>query len=170
MHRVIASAIAATALIALPAVAQAANSTTIGTGAKTCTLKPGANCAGVVHRWTAEHHGNLRKINLRKADLRGADLRGADLRGADLRGAKFRHADLRAAKLTRARFGPAPTARKASNGYLLPSCYPSSCQGADLGGADLIGAAAFGSWGLPTDWIQINAAGLVQPAAGRPAR
>ena len=36
-------------------------------------------------------------------------------------------------------------------------------------GADLIGAAAFGSWGLPTDWIQINAAGLVQPAAGRPA-
>lgn len=37
-------------------------------------------------------------------------------------------------------------------------------------GADLIGAAAFGSWGLPTDWIQINAAGLVQPAAGRPAR
>ena len=37
-------------------------------------------------------------------------------------------------------------------------------------GADLIGAAAFGSWGLPTDWIQIDAAGLVQPAAGRPAR
>lgn len=37
-------------------------------------------------------------------------------------------------------------------------------------GADVIGAAAFGTWGLPTDWIQVDAAGLVQPAEGRPAR
>lgn len=37
-------------------------------------------------------------------------------------------------------------------------------------GADLVGAAAFGVWGLPTDWIQIDAAGLVKPAEGRPAR
>lgn len=37
-------------------------------------------------------------------------------------------------------------------------------------GADMIGAAAFGTWRLPTDWIQLDATSLVQPAAGRPAR
>lgn len=37
-------------------------------------------------------------------------------------------------------------------------------------GADLVSAASFGAWGLPTDWIQLDAAGLVHPAEGRPAR
>ena len=37
-------------------------------------------------------------------------------------------------------------------------------------GLDLVGAAAFGAWGLPTDWIEVDAAGLVHPAKDRPAR
>jgi endoglucanase len=37
-------------------------------------------------------------------------------------------------------------------------------------GMDLVNAAAFGTWGLPTDWIEVDAAGLVQPARDRPAR
>lgn len=37
-------------------------------------------------------------------------------------------------------------------------------------GLELISAAAFGPWRLPTDWIQIDAAGLVAPAKDRPAR
>lgn len=37
-------------------------------------------------------------------------------------------------------------------------------------GADLTAAASFGPWALPTDWIKVDAAGLVAPAEGRPAR
>ena len=66
--------------------------TTIGTGKKTCALKPGADCRGVVHRWGVEHHGNLRKAKFTKADLRGADFRGAKVRNADLGGAKLKGA------------------------------------------------------------------------------
>ena len=106
----------------------------LGTGAKTCVLGPGADCRGVVHRWSVEHHGNLRKAKFSKADLRGVDFRGADLRGADFRGAKLRHADLRGAKLKGARFHAPPGARKQSN--QTPSCSP-SCQGADLSHANL---------------------------------
>ena len=37
-------------------------------------------------------------------------------------------------------------------------------------GLDLVAAAAFGPWALPTDWIEVDAAGLVAPARDRPAR
>jgi uncharacterized protein YjbI with pentapeptide repeats len=97
----------------------------------------------VVHRWTVEHHGNLRKAKFTKADLRGADFRGADLRGADFRGAKVRHADLRGAKLKGARFHAPPKAGKQANGNNL-SCQV-WCQGADLSGANLTGANITGA-------------------------
>ena len=116
-------------------------STTIGTGAKTCVLGPGADCRGVVHRWTVEHHGNLRKAKFTKADLRGADFRGADLRGADFRGAKLRHADLRGAKLKGARFDAPPKAGKQEYGGMdwgdPDRCWP-HCPGADLSHAQFV--------------------------------
>lgn len=37
-------------------------------------------------------------------------------------------------------------------------------------GLALTAASRFGSWQLPSDWIQIGAEGLVSPAAGRPPR
>lgn len=37
-------------------------------------------------------------------------------------------------------------------------------------GADLTAAAAFGVWALPTDWIKVDAQGLVTPAERWPAR
>ncbi|MFM8828048.1 MAG: pentapeptide repeat-containing protein [Actinomycetota bacterium] len=109
--------------------------TVIGTGAKTCVLKPGADCRGVVHRWGVEHHGNLRKAKFTKADLRGADFRGADLRGADFRGAKLRHADMRGASLRGARLGPVGTVRPRENGNGI-SC-GLNCEGADMSYMDL---------------------------------
>jgi len=129
--------------VAAPVALAGQQSTTIGTGTKTCTLKPGADCRGVVHRWGVEHHGNLRKTKFTRSDLRGADFRGADLRGADFRGAKLRHADLRGAKLTGARFDSAkPVGKKAASGLMPggpstpPWCLP-NCAGADLSGANL---------------------------------
>ena len=122
----------------------------LGTGAKTCVLGPGADCRGVVHRWTVEHHGNLRKAKFTKADLRGADFRGADLRGADFRGAKLRHADLRGARLKGARFDVVKQRGKTTNGIPWrvpvpgPSCDP-NCSGADLQHAILINANLTGA-------------------------
>ena len=110
-------------------------STTIGTGRRTCVLKPGADCRGVVHRWTVEHHGNLRGIKLAKADLRGADLRGVDFTGADLRGAKLRHADLRDAKLKGARMSWLPRRARTANQIVAPdgiAVTNPACAGADL--------------------------------------
>lgn len=37
-------------------------------------------------------------------------------------------------------------------------------------GLSLISASAFGPWRLPTDWVQVDTAGLVSPAKDRPAR
>ena len=134
------TALAAVALaVAAPVALAGQQSTTIGTGAKMCVLKPGADCRGVVHRWTVEHHGNLRRAKFTKADLRGADFRGADLRGADFRGAKLRHADLRGANLKGARLDVVKRAGKGANGAPGPSCYP-NCQRADLSNANLTGA------------------------------
>ena len=122
------TAILATAALglAIPASGLANVSTTIGTGKKTCVLKPGADCRGVVHRWTVEHHGNLRKAKFTRADLRGADFKGADLRNADFRGAKLRHADFRGANLKGARFGaPGPNRRRVNqNTGWTPGCMP----------------------------------------------
>jgi len=48
------------ALLAGSATSFASQSTTVGTGTKRCVPEPGADCRGVVERWTVEHHGNLR--------------------------------------------------------------------------------------------------------------
>ena len=127
---------------AAPVALAAQQSTTIGTGAKTCVLGPGADCRGVVHRWTVEHHGNLKKAKFTKADLRGADFRGADLTGADLPGAKLRYADLRGANLKGVRFDAAPKGGAQAN--QTPSCAP-NCKGADLSNATLTGANLTGA-------------------------
>ena len=119
---------ASLAAAALPAVGYgAAPSTTIGTGAKRCVLAPGADCRGVVDRWTIEHHGNLRRIRFARARIVGADFRGADLRGADFRGGTFRHVDLRGARLDGARFSSLPRRGKRAN----------QPQGCSLGGCDV---------------------------------
>ena len=147
------TAILATAAfgLAIPASGLAGVSTTIGTGEKTCVLKPGADCRGVVQRWTVEHHGNLRKAKFTRADLRGVDFKGADLRNADFRGAKLRHADFRGAKLTGAWFSEITRGRKAQNGCLpgfSPCTHPNApqpppcnwaCSNADLVGTDFTG-------------------------------
>ena len=142
--------LAAAALgLAIPASGLAEVSTTIGTGKKTCVLKPGADCRGVVHRWTVEHHGNLRKAKFTKADLRGADFRGADLRGADFRGAKMRHAEFRGANLRGARFDAPPKAGKHESGNSggvqvgdPDRCWP-QCPGADLSHAQFVETQLF---------------------------
>ena len=150
------TALAAVGLaVAAPVALAGQQSTTIGTGKTACTLKPGADCRGVVHRWTVEHHGNLRKAKFTKADLRGADFRGADLRGADFRGAKLRHADLRGANLKGARFHAPPGTGKQAN--QTPSCSP-SCQGANLSYANLIGANLNGADLSHTKLIEIGRA------------
>ncbi|MBM3635129.1 MAG: pentapeptide repeat-containing protein [Actinobacteria bacterium] len=149
------SILVAAAGLAVPAVSLAANSTTIGTGAKTCVLKPGADCHGVVHRWSVEHHGNLRKVNLRRADLRGADFRGADLRGADLRGAILRHADLREAKLHGARMSWLPRRTRTANQAVAPdgiAVTNPACAGADLTG-DYSYGIDLGGGLLATAWL-----------------
>lgn len=113
----------------------------IGTGAKTCTLKPGADCSRVVHRWSAEFHGDAHGARFTKADLRGADLRGADLHGADFRGAKLRHADLRDANLKGARFGVVTRVGKRAN-QLCAACGDGQfvLGAGDLTGLNLAGA------------------------------
>ena len=132
--------------------AAGAPSMTLGTGARTCTLAPGADCRGVAHRWRAEYHGNLRRARFTAADLRGADFRGADLRRADFRGAMLRHADFRGARLTGATFTPAP--RRGMRSHAQAVCPPLiACPAADLSGAFLQEAILAGadlSCGAPT--------------------
>ena len=124
-------AIAAATAFALPTFACAKTSTVIGTGAKKCALGPGANCNSVVHKWTVEHHGDLRKAKFTGAVLHGADFRGADLRGADFRGAKLRHADLRGANLKGARFDKVKRTGNNTKQGTVTGCYP-NCQATDM--------------------------------------
>ena len=129
----------AVALLAGSATSFASQSTTVGKGTKRCVPEPGADCRGVVERWTVEYHGDLRKAKFTGAVLHGADFRGADLRGADFRGAKLRHADFRGAKLKGARFDPLKrTGNNTKQG--TPSCAWSECIYANLSGANLSGA------------------------------
>ena len=120
-------AIAGAITLALPAVLAASPSTTAGTGAKTCVLRPGADCRGVRDRWTIEHHGNLRRIRFARSTIVGADFRGADLRGADFRGAVLRHVDLRGARLDRARFSSLPQRGRARAHQAAQPCFDGSC-------------------------------------------
>ena len=134
----------AVALLAGSATSLAHQSTTVGKGTKRCVPEPGADCRGVVERWTVEYHGDLRKAKFTGAVLHGADFRGADLRGADFRGAKLRHADFRGAKLKGARFDKVKqTGKNIKQGTRqIPACATTTagCQGADLNGATLSNA------------------------------
>ena len=127
------------ALLAGSATSFAHPSTNIGKGTKQCVPEPGADCRGVVERWTVEYHGDLRKAKFTGAVLHGADFRGADLRGADFRGAKLRHADLRGAKLKGARFDPVKRTGKNTK-QNTPSCVNNSCAFADLSYANFTDA------------------------------
>jgi len=131
----------AVALLAGSATSFASQSTTVGRGTKRCVPGPGADCRGVVERWTVEYHGDLRKAKFTGAVLHGADFRGADLRGADFRGAKLRYADFRGANLLGVRFDAVKQMRKNTK---QAGCYP-NCQGADLQGANLTGADLSGA-------------------------
>ena len=158
---------AAAAVLALAAPATgAAKSPRLSSGSKTCSPKPGANCAGVKAKGKFKFHGDLSRINLKGArlvdanlsganlyranlagaDLRGAtidraDLRGANLSNADLRGAKIRRSDLRNAKLRRADAGPRRTGKKSrTHGSAdVPEC-STYCEEAQFVDSDLEGA------------------------------
>ena len=146
--------------------ASAATADAIGKGKNTCVPGPKADCTGVVHKWTFEHHGNLSGASFMRAQIHGADLRGANLRGADMRGVGLRHADLRDANLRNADFGPVSkkeaekALKRTSRNHQLrtvPSvdwgmgfcnseslsdvnCYNGMLSGANLSGADLTNA------------------------------
>jgi len=82
-----------------------AQQTTIGMGNKSCTLKPGADCSRVVHKWSAAFHGDAHGAKFTRADLRGADMVGANLSNAnlasaDLSGTAFLAANLASANVT----------------------------------------------------------------------
>ena len=136
-------ALLAVALLAGSATSLASQSTTVGKETKRCVPEPGADCRGVVERWTVEYHGDLRKAKFTGAVLHGADFRGADLRGADFRGAKLHHADLRGANLKGARFDPVKQTGKNTK-QNTPSCVNNSCDYADLSYANLTGASLTG--------------------------
>ena len=150
------TALVAVFLASAAPVALASQPTTLGTGAKTCVLKPGASCKAVAHHRASlaghnlqgarfygarMHHADFRGANLRgahfhRAVMHRADFSGADLRGARFHGTKLRGADLSGAKLKGAHFGP-PRAQKGSHqAQPAPSCNP-NCAGADLTSANL---------------------------------
>ena len=136
-------ALLAVALLAGSATSLASQSTTVGKETKRCVPEPGADCRGVVERWTVEYHGDLRKAKFTGAVLHGADFRGADLRGADFRGAKLRHADFRGANLKGARFDKLKQAGKNTKQGNTPACAATTLQcvqGTNLSYANLSGA------------------------------
>ena len=134
-------ALLAVALLAGSATSLAHQSTSVGKGTKQCVPEPGADCRGVVERWTVEYHGDLRKAKFTGAVLHGADFRGADLRGADFRGAKLHHADLRGANLKGARFDKVKqTGKNTKQGCTVANLTAGlnpNCQGANLTNANL---------------------------------
>ena len=140
----------AVALLAGSATSLAHQSTSVGKGTKQCVPEPGADCRGVVERWTVEYHGDLRKAKFTGAVLHGADFRGADLRGADFRGAKLHHADLRGANLKGARFDKVKqtgknTKQACTAANLALGLQPTDCQDANLTGATLTNANLTGA-------------------------
>ena len=119
------------ALLAGSATSFAHPSTNIGKGTKQCVPEPGADCRGVVERWTVEYHGDLRK----------AKFTGAVLHGADFRGAKLHHADLRGANLKGARFDKVKqTGKNTKQGTPACAATTAGCQGAILTNANLTNA------------------------------
>ena len=149
------TALAAVVLASAAPVALASQPTTLGTGAKTCVLKPGASCKAVVHHRASlaghnlqgarfygatMHHADFRGANLRgahfhRAVMHRADFSGADLRGARFHGTKLRGADFSGAKMKGAHFGPPAARKKSHQAQPAPSCNP-NCAGADLTSAN----------------------------------
>lgn len=109
----------------------------IGTGKINCVPAPGVNCRDVVHKWTFEHHGDLRRAKFARAKLHGADLRGARLNKANFRGVVLRHAQLQDASLVGANFSP--TRPRGRVMRAAAACDP-NCQNANLSGANLTDA------------------------------
>ena len=146
--------VAAAVALALAAPASgAAKTPRLGSGAKTCTPKPGANCAGVKARGKFEFHGNLSRINLKGARLVGANLSGANLyranlAGADLRGANINGAFLQNANLKGAKLSGRKLAAKAAAPPPNPNtdaCFGveyANMVGADISYANLSGSVA----------------------------
>ena len=124
-----------------------ARSTTIGTGRKTCVLRPGARCRGVAQPWAVEYHGPLQRAKFTKADLQGANFRGADLSGADFRGANVRLADFRGANLQGARFDTLVYNSRAwqDRTWCAPYCGSADLFGANLRDANLTTASLAGA-------------------------
>ena len=123
-------------MVVVPGALAGQQSTRIGTGSKTCTVKPGASCKGVKHVHADLHGKNLRGVHFEKADLRKADFSFADLRGAHFEGANLRGVDFTGAKLKGANFGPVKRLTKgARQAQPAPACSP-SCSGANLAGAN----------------------------------
>ena len=149
------TALAAVVLASAAPVALASQPTTLGTGAKTCVLKPGASCKAVAHHRASlaghnlqgarfhgarMHHADFRGANLRgahfhRAVMHRADFSGADLRGARFHGTKLRGADFSGAKMKGAHFGPPATRKGSHQAQPAPSCNP-NCSGADLTSAN----------------------------------
>ena len=154
------TALAVMGLAAAAPLGLGAQQTTLGTGNKSCTLKPGADCSRVVHKWTAEFHGDAHGAKFTRADLRGADLRGADLRGADFRGATLRHADLREANLKGARFGLVTRVGKRANQSCAACGNGQFMLGAgDLTGANLANASLQGATFFYSKFTNVNLQG-----------
>ena len=144
------TALAAVGLaVAAPAASLAAqpqdSSTTLGTNAKTCTIRHHASCKGVTHHHADLRGRDLRGVHFEKAKMHHADFRQADLRGARFDGAKLRGADFSGARLKGAHFGAPKRAGKSTNqAQVAPSCNP-ICSGADLRGANFTGANLAGA-------------------------
>ena len=121
-------------------VASAENSTTVGTGSKTCEPSHHADCSGVVHKFGVEHHGVLHHANFRGSAMHHADFSGAILHHADFRGSKLHYTDFSGANLKHAKFGVLPkrggNVKQAQEG---PSCNP-TCDSATLFSANFSGA------------------------------
>ena len=106
------SIVAVCLMVVAPGALAGQQTSRIGTGSKTCTVKPGASCKGVKHLHVDLHGKNLRGAHFEKADLRKADFSFADLRGAHFEGANLRGVDFTGAKLKGANFGPVKRSAK----------------------------------------------------------
>jgi len=99
------AAVAAAVVVGPVSAAPAPQRVVIGTGAKTCVLKAGADCGEVVHRGV-EFHGNLKGVRLVRAKLLDANLKGANLVGANMSGINLKGANLDGANMKGANLGP----------------------------------------------------------------
>ena len=121
------AAAAGLVFVGFSGIALAADSEIWGDGGQVCVPAAGADCAGVSHKWEAEHHADLSGINLKRARLHGADFQGADLTDANLNGVVLKHADLDGADL-------------AGSSVRRAKLHFASLDGVNADGANFIGA------------------------------